>query len=166
MAGRSRSSTRPARVTRCYEDVPARAVLLEPFETTPGFSAARTSPRGSTGDALSAGLEAVFTLITVAWGSAAFGMWSSSKPFEYSAVIIDALTFGGSWKRRTNAPSCRSMRWKRAPIFPSGRANEFCGNGTALPLKPASGGSNGDQTQRRAAIWQRSQRLVHKDRAH
>lgn len=42
------------RVTRCYEDVAARPVLLDPFGAAPGFSAPRTSPRGTTPDAFSA----------------------------------------------------------------------------------------------------------------
>lgn len=41
-------------VTRCYEDVPPRAVLVDPFGAAPGFSAPRTSPCGTAADAFSA----------------------------------------------------------------------------------------------------------------
>jgi len=53
-AGRSRSRSRPASLTLHYEDVPARAVLFDPFGIDPGFTAARTSPRVRTRGATSA----------------------------------------------------------------------------------------------------------------
>jgi hypothetical protein len=56
-----RSSNRPARVTVCYEDFPARTVLLDPFGAVPDFSATRTSLRGNTLEVVAASSEMVFT---------------------------------------------------------------------------------------------------------